>query len=846
MPNSPPLPQNESQRLARLRELMILDSAPEPLFDSIARLASEVCGAPIALLSLVDAERQWFKANVGLAAVNETPRDVAFCAHAIAADAVFQIEDARSDARFADNPLVRGDPNIRFYAGAPLALPGGERVGTLCVIGRQPRRLDAAQAKMLRQLARIATEALVMRRDLIVRALSVRSGHEQALAEGEAKYRGLVQEQRELISLARPDGTLIYVNPAYARHFDKSPEQLAGANLFDFVDPGDHAPVRERFAKLLAGAEMPAASNRNRGPNGVERWIAWTNTLQHDAHGQPLIHSVGRDVTDQRRAGEALRASEALLESTGSVAGVGGWEVDLDAGSVRWTSQTRKIHEVAPDFVPTLDTAIGFYAPEARPLIAQAVQSGIESGKPWDLELPLITATGRSIWVRAVGEVVFESGRAVRLIGAFQDITEHKALQQRLADNERFLREITDSLPVRIAYLDSDRRYRFVNRRHCERFGLPREAILGHTRNELLAGGSSAAVEHHVSMVLAGQPQVFEFDEWVSGRQHTLESRLVPDVAPGGVVRGFFSASFDISERAESQRLLQQQSATLHSITEAVPAVIAVWGNDLRCRFVNGAFERWRGLPREQIIGRTLAEIVGEADFARIQPWAMQALAGDTVNFERDYPGRGSAAHLAITYIPLRPDGARVDGFVSVAQDITAYRLEQVRLLQLVQRDPLTGLLNRAGFTQRLDDALGDARADPAALSTALLYVDLDRFKPVNDRHGHAVGDRLLQIVADRLVRLVRPTDAVARLGGDEFAILLCGVREPRHAITVAQKVVATTAAPFDVGDAKLHIGASVGVAVGAENATELMARADAALYKAKGAGRGVVRLAGS
>jgi diguanylate cyclase (GGDEF)-like protein/PAS domain S-box-containing protein len=845
MPKSPPLPQNESERLARLSELLILDSAPEPLFDSIARLASDVCGAPIALLSLVDAERQWFKANVGLAAVNETPRDVAFCAHAIGADGLFEIEDARSDTRFADNPLVRGDPDIRFYAGAPLALPGGVRVGTLCVIDRRPRRLDAAQAKMLRDLARIATEALLMRRDLIVRALSVRSGHEKALAEGEAKYRQLVHDQRELISLAQPDGTLVYVNPAYARPFGKTAEQLTGTSLFDLVEPDDHAVLRERFAKLLAGGEVPATSNRNRGAGGAERWIAWTNTLQHDTDGQPLIHSVGRDVTEQRRAEEALRASEALLESTGSVAGVGGWEVDLDAGSLRWTSQTRKIHEVAPDFVPTLDTAIGFYAPEARPLITQAVQTGIESGKPWDLELPLITAAGRSIWVRAVGEVVFERGRAVRLIGAFQDITERMALQQRLADNERFLREITDALPVRIAYLDSERRYRFVNRLHCERFGLPREAILGRTRNELLAGASSAAVDRHVSLVLEGQPQVFEFDEWVGGQQHTRESRLVPDVGPGGVVRGFFSTSFDISERTESQRLLQQQSATLHSITEAVPAVIAVWGNDLRCRFVNSAFERWRGLPREQIVGRMLADIVGEADFARIQPWAMQALAGDTVSFERDYPGRGSAAHLAITYIPLRPGGGRIDGFVSVAQDITAHRLEQVRLLQLVQRDPLTGLLNRAGFTQRLDDALGDVHGGAAAPSTALLYVDLDRFKPVNDRHGHAVGDRLLQLVADRLVRLVRPSDAVARLGGDEFAILLSGVREARHAVTVAQKVVAAIAAPFDAGDAKLHIGASVGVAVGTENATELMARADAALYKAKGAGRGVVRLAG-
>jgi GAF domain-containing protein len=133
-------PFNESPRITRLRELMVLDSAPEPLFDSIVQLASEVCGAPIALVSLVDAERQWFKANVGLPGVNETPRDVAFCAHAIEDDALFEVPDAARDPRFRANPLVIGAPDIRFYAGAPLVLPGGERIGTLCVIDRQARR----------------------------------------------------------------------------------------------------------------------------------------------------------------------------------------------------------------------------------------------------------------------------------------------------------------------------------------------------------------------------------------------------------------------------------------------------------------------------------------------------------------------------------------------------------------------------------------------------------------------------------------------------------------------------------------------------------------------------------
>ena len=145
--------------MARLRDLVVLDSAPEPLFDDIVRLASEACGVPIALLSLVDAERQWFKANVGLPGVSQTPRDVAFCAHAIGADTVFEIPDATQDPRFLGNPMVVGEPDIRFYAGAPLILPDGARVGTLCVIDRKARQLDAGQTQMLRSLAAIASRA---------------------------------------------------------------------------------------------------------------------------------------------------------------------------------------------------------------------------------------------------------------------------------------------------------------------------------------------------------------------------------------------------------------------------------------------------------------------------------------------------------------------------------------------------------------------------------------------------------------------------------------------------------------------------------------------------------------
>lgn len=161
-----PEPENEHERLAALLELRILDTAPEEAFDRITRLASVIVGAPVVLVSLVDGERQWFKSAHGLDAT-ETPRSMAFCAHAILNDEVMVVPNARDDARFFDNPLVTGAPNVCFYAGAPLSVGDGVRLGTLCAIDTKPREFDETQAEALRDLAAIVVDELRLR--MIVR-----------------------------------------------------------------------------------------------------------------------------------------------------------------------------------------------------------------------------------------------------------------------------------------------------------------------------------------------------------------------------------------------------------------------------------------------------------------------------------------------------------------------------------------------------------------------------------------------------------------------------------------------------------------------------------------------------
>lgn len=961
MEKQSPVPDNESDRLQQLRELMVLDSEPEPAFDSLVRMAADICGVPVALISLIDENRQWFKAQTGLTGVTETPRDRAFCAHTIMGEGVLEVPDATVDERFNDNPLVTRAPDIRFYAGAPLQLPGGQRMGTLCVIDRIPRELSDAQRGMLRSLAQIVTETLLMRRDLIVRTLSARSRYELALSTSESQHRAIVEEQTELISLAQPDGTLVYVNPAYGRHFGRLPADMLGTDLYSYIDAADRAIVRDRVAWVMSTGTALKAENRMVSAQGDEVWVAWTNSVQVQADGGKLLRSVGRDISDRKRAEAALRASEAFLQRSGRVAGVGGWELDLVSSRLFWSEQTRRIHEVPDNFQPTLASAVGFYAEEARTTIEDAVSKAVQIGQSWDLELPLVTYFGRAIWVRAVGEAEFEQGHAVRLIGAFQDITARKQLEQRMVDSERFVVQITDSLPVRIAYLDREGRFLFINKVHCERFGRSRSEILGHTREELL-GATDVSIQRRVAAVLGGTAQRFDFDETSGGKLRRIESRLIPDFDSAGNVKGFFSTGVDITERSvaeqaqrvlttllevstdfvfqadhegrvlymnaaakrvlglapeapvqgqrvvdfitdESRELLhrvvmpavklhgvwqgetsvqtkngarievsqlviahrsasghverysgvlrdisaqkaareelQLQTATLQSVTEALPAIVSSVDLDLRFRFVNTAFEKWHGLKREHVLGKLAPDLLPAEDLERSMPWAQRALAGETVQFERHYPLRPGQPTLAVSYIPLRLPSGQLDGFVGVAIDITPHRQEQSRLQDLAHRDPLTGLYNRAGFSAHMQRSLRNGEGP----ELALLYIDLDHFKAVNDSHGHTVGDRLLQAFGQRLTKLVRPTDACARLGGDEFAVLLHGVRQIQAAQAVAHKVLDAAHALFTLDGHQLRLGASLGVALGATEADDgrgLMARADAQLMRAKQGGRGV------
>lgn len=175
---SAPKPKNEARRLKILWQYDVLDTVPEEVFDDLTDLAANICGAPIALISLVDEDRQWFKSKIGIT-IAETSRDVSFCAHAILGDGLFIVPDAAQDDRFKNLPLVTGPQKIRFYAGAPLVSPDGHALGTLCVLDNQPRVLDDSQQQALIVLARHVVSQLELRRHSRELAAARENGNQQ-------------------------------------------------------------------------------------------------------------------------------------------------------------------------------------------------------------------------------------------------------------------------------------------------------------------------------------------------------------------------------------------------------------------------------------------------------------------------------------------------------------------------------------------------------------------------------------------------------------------------------------------------------------------------------------------
>ena len=715
-----PLPPDESARLHALRELDILDSSPEPEFDALVKVAALVCGVPISLISLIDAERQWFKANLGLPRVSETPRELAFCAHAILGDDVFEIPDATQDPRFSDNALVTSDPHIRFYAGAPLRMADGSRVGTLCVIDRMPRQLNATQREVLGQLAVAATKALEGRR-----AARVERELLEKKQQIEASFLALSNSVPIGIYATDAQGACIYTNPRWQEIYGLSAEQSLGDGWSKAVHPDDQEKVIAEWRRTTTEPSAFELEFRIQHHDGGIRHVRAMakRTTKTDGTVTGFIGSV-EDVTERVAQSRQIQETHARITLATDAGQIGIWEYDVAKADQTWNPWMYRLHGLAVGADRgTFEQRQGTVHRDDRELVVASMKNALAGIGLFNIAYRIVWPDGSIHHLRTTAKLVRNNvGHAVKLIGATWDVTPLRLLADKLAEEHELLRVTLQSIGDAVITTDADGRITWLN------------------------------------------PVAERMTGWLNGE---AKSRPLAQV--------FHIVSEETRELAES--------------------------------------------PIERCL--TQKEVAG--------------LASHTLLLSRN----GEEFGIEDSAAPIHNQVGELLGMVLVFHDVTEQRRMSGEMTYRATHDVLTGLVNRAEFETRLRRALNNAHEQRG--EHALMFIDLDQFKLVNDACGHSVGDQLLQQVSKILTEVVRNRDTLARLGGDEFGVIL------EHCSTEhAQRLAAQICDRMDefrfIHDGRrFRIGASIGlVAVNSRwsDATAIMRAADTACYAAKEAGR--------
>lgn len=424
---------NERKRLKELESFDILDTPAEQSYDDIVELASEICETPIALVTLIDGERQWFKSKIGIEA-EETPRAVAFCSHAILhPQELLLVENAATDERFADNPFVKGAPHIKFYAGAPLVTESGEALGTLCVIDDKPRELSEKQKIALRVLARQVVSQLELRRALKqMREAEVRQKElEKDLRESNTRFKAFMKNSPTLGFMKDEQGRYVYVNRLFEKLFELEEGWLLGKDDFELLEENEARAVRANDALVLSEWKIKEIVETTEMPDGsIIYWLSLKFPFV-DSVGEKFIGGISMNITDQKLTEKKLDRSEQqfrhLFELSPGYINVH----DLDGKII-------SVNEAAADALGyKSEEVIGknladFLIPESRPLFREYLRRMNHKLSEEGVFYALTRSGERRIW--QYRNRLFQEDGSSFILGYAQDITELKEIQERLRD----------------------------------------------------------------------------------------------------------------------------------------------------------------------------------------------------------------------------------------------------------------------------------------------------------------------------------------------------------------------------------------------------------------------------
>lgn len=806
-------------------------------FDGIVRLVSRVLAVPIAAVTMVEDDRLVVVASVGCP-FHELPRSGSLPGCTLDTGRLEVVADLAANAPPAAVPVIDGKP-VRFYAGMPIRGPDGGFVGTLCAADFVPRALDAEGTGLLAALAALAGDQLRLHRE----ADALRAAR-TALEESERRFRDFAETASDWLWETDSDFRFTWVSDAVYGRFGFDQGWLLGKTRLDVAasEPGRRAA--ERLHAIMRRREsFRDLDYCGRSPNG-EHWLRISGKPIFDEAGRFAgYRGTGRDVTDLKREEAARREAEERHRRLLEVCPVGLF-VHRD-GVITYANPAAAAILGAPSSRDLVGrAAFDLVCEPHRPVIAARSNTLLAAGGVTPpIEIVMQRLDGTPVVVETIGTAITDGGRpAVQVV--LRDVTDAVRAAAALREAEERYRTLVELAPVGIlVYRDGV--YVLANQEAARILGAEDPAkLVGVDPFELILEPYRDRIRVRAEALLAGvgpappvQIEMRRFDRTTV----TVEtvSAAVRDAGRPAVQ----IVLRDVTEEHRARRALEEAETRWRALVELSPEAVLLIRDGVYVFANQRAAELFGAASPTELLGRAPSEFILDEFWPLIAERCRQLL---------EHGGRVPPIEIRLRrldgrIIDVETAGAAIMGagrpvIQSVIRDIGARKALEAELRRLAHHDPLTDLPNRLLFFDRLGRLL--ALAEREARRGALLLLDLDGFKAVNDAHGHDAGDALLRAVARRLQRVTRRSDTVARLAGDEFALLLYPVPDPTVVARIGERIVRALSAPVRYRGRVLRTGTSIGAALFPDDTADaetLVKNADLALYRAKASGRGGV-----
>jgi diguanylate cyclase (GGDEF)-like protein/PAS domain S-box-containing protein len=689
-------------------------------------------------------------------------------------------------------------------------------------------------------------------------------GLEELLGGAGSGLRRLSELLPDGVVVVDADNRIALANPALVAMLGyEHPDDVVGTHVLDHSSPA----LRERTAARLdiVRAGFTAVSVPE---TLVDRWgqdlPAEISSSVVDMGGQPAILSVIRDVKDRRARDQELAESRERYRLSFAYAPVGQAEVDLHGRLTAANPQLCRLVGYTAEELCTMTAAQLIHPDDLKAVEAKTAALRHGTGTAYSMEARFVRRDGGVRWVAVHSALVRDQDHSpMYFVVQLEDVTDRRHREQELrhlahelstanqklqasvraaeASEERYRRSF-ESAPVGMGEVNRDGVLSAANPALCRILGRPRHELLGRIVECFAHPEDLPIVMERKAAAVAGKPWRHPSNIRLvrpNGEARWVELRSSNPGTDAGPTHYLLYLA-DVTEQREQQRVADAASARFAALVEHGTDAIAIFDPDLRLVYASPAYQTAFGAGLDgELTDLRIKDSVHPEDLDRVQRtfWELVSRPGDLVTFEcRVAHGDGTWRHLEVTATNRIEDPA-VKGVVCNCQDITERVEAAARLSHLALHDSLTELPNRALLLDRLQQAI--ARAHRSGRPCAVLFLDLDHFKRVNDTLGHAAGDELLIEVANRLRQVTRANDSVARLGGDEFVVVSEELEDPSMAMELAERIRRAVSQPVHLSSRTLIVGCSVGIALSDCHSPEaLLQEADTALYRAKEGGR--------